>query len=66
MVQIGRGYLHNVSPGKFIPDPRQTKEDTVLNRGMRAYRTGDRVVWRGGMLTYVGRGDKQTKVSEHN
>ncbi|GMR33680.1 hypothetical protein PMAYCL1PPCAC_03875 [Pristionchus mayeri] len=60
--KIGRGYLHNAQPGKFLPNPHRTKEDILLERNSIAYRSGDRLRMKEGLLNYVGRGDKQTKV----
>ncbi|WP_404384160.1 amino acid adenylation domain-containing protein [Caenispirillum salinarum] len=60
---VARGYIgdHAAEAGRFIDDPDQWP-------GVRAYRTGDRVRWRGGflgVLEFLGRADHQVKIRGH-
>ncbi|GMT03131.1 hypothetical protein PENTCL1PPCAC_25305, partial [Pristionchus entomophagus] len=59
--KVGRGYLHNALPGKFVPNPYRTREDEALERNAIAYHSGDRVRVKEGILRFVGRRDKQIK-----
>jgi amino acid adenylation domain-containing protein/non-ribosomal peptide synthase protein (TIGR01720 family) len=55
---VARGYLNrpDLTAERFVPDAFSN------GMGRRLYRTGDVVLWRGGELEYVGRGDAQVKV----
>ena len=56
---LSRGYLHqpDLAEHAFVPDPFATE------RGVRAYRSGDRVRWgEDGQLEFGGRIDRQVKL----
>src|SRR5947209_4388535 len=57
-VGVGRGYCNEggQTAERFLPDPFGTTE------GGRLYRTGDRVRWENGKLSYLGRMDRQVKI----
>jgi amino acid adenylation domain-containing protein len=56
---VARGYLRrpDLTAERFVPDPYSSQA------GMRLYRTGDMVRWRGdGTIEFVGRNDFQVKL----
>ena len=62
---LARGYLNNFefTAERFIANPFQIKEELLLNRNSRLYKTGD-LVRRlpDGNLEYIGRNDFQVKI----
>jgi acyl-CoA synthetase (AMP-forming)/AMP-acid ligase II len=62
---LARGYYNHpeLTAEKFIANPFQTKEEKVLNKNARIYKTGDLVRWLpDGNLEYIGRNDFQVKI----
>ncbi|MFG1723153.1 amino acid adenylation domain-containing protein [Micromonospora chalcea] len=50
----------------YLADPERTAEAFVACDGERCYRTGDLVRWdTSGLLRYLGRNDRQVKISGH-
>lgn len=61
----GEGELLVAAPTNMLEywgNPEATARAFVIDGGKRFYRTGDLVAWRGGVLHFLGRADRQIKI----